>query len=66
MIPHSEERANAPRVAIVGAGVSGIAVARALRNADIEFTIFEKASEAGGTWRDNVYPGLKCDVPLLS
>jgi cation diffusion facilitator CzcD-associated flavoprotein CzcO len=27
------------------------------------FTIFEKADEVGGTWRDNTYPGLHCDVP---
>jgi cation diffusion facilitator CzcD-associated flavoprotein CzcO len=28
-----------------------------------EFTIFEKDSDLGGTWRDNTYPGLVCDVP---
>jgi cation diffusion facilitator CzcD-associated flavoprotein CzcO len=55
-----------PRVAVVGAGVSGIAVGRAMRKAGVPFTIFEKASEAGGTWRDNTYPGLKCDVPLFA
>jgi cation diffusion facilitator CzcD-associated flavoprotein CzcO len=27
------------------------------------FTIFEKADDVGGTWRDNTYPGLHCDVP---
>lgn len=27
------------------------------------FTIFEKAKTIGGTWRDNTYPGLACDVP---
>ncbi|MGH3560791.1 MAG: flavin-containing monooxygenase, partial [Mycobacterium sp.] len=27
------------------------------------YTIFEKADEIGGTWRDNTYPGLTCDVP---
>lgn len=27
------------------------------------FTIFEKASSLGGTWRDNTYPGAACDVP---
>src|ERR1700691_3369667 len=27
------------------------------------FSIFEKADDVGGTWRDNTYPGLTCDVP---
>jgi cation diffusion facilitator CzcD-associated flavoprotein CzcO len=27
------------------------------------FTIYEKASTLGGTWRDNTYPGLTCDIP---
>ncbi len=28
-----------------------------------DFTVYEKASSVGGTWRDNTYPGLTCDVP---
>lgn len=53
-----------PRVAIVGAGASGIALAVKLRRAGIDtFTVFEKAERVGGTWRDNTYPGLYCDVP---
>ncbi|HVK98611.1 MAG TPA: NAD(P)/FAD-dependent oxidoreductase, partial [Dongiaceae bacterium] len=28
-----------------------------------DFEILEKADSAGGTWRDNTYPGLACDVP---
>ncbi len=28
-----------------------------------DFTIYEKADEVGGTWRENRYPGLTCDVP---
>lgn len=53
-----------PSVAIIGAGMSGICVAIKLRQAGItDTTIYEKASEVGGTWRDNTYPGLSCDVP---
>jgi cation diffusion facilitator CzcD-associated flavoprotein CzcO len=52
-----------PEVAIVGAGVSGLAMAIKLAEAGIPFTVFEKADEIGGTWRDNTYPGLVCDVP---
>src|SRR3954451_13338590 len=50
-------------VAVIGAGVSGLAMGLRLRRAGYDFTIFEKASEVGGTWRDNRYPGLTIDVP---
>ncbi|MCV7330952.1 flavin-containing monooxygenase [Mycobacterium cookii] len=52
------------RVAIIGAGMSGICMAVKLQDAGIDsFTIFEKADDVGGTWRDNTYPGLTCDIP---
>lgn len=52
------------KVAIVGAGASGIAAAVRLHEAGVtDFTVYEKAGDVGGTWRDNVYPGLTCDVP---
>jgi cation diffusion facilitator CzcD-associated flavoprotein CzcO len=52
------------KVAIIGAGMSGICMAAKLQDAGIDtFTIFEKAKDVGGTWRDNTYPGLTCDVP---
>jgi cation diffusion facilitator CzcD-associated flavoprotein CzcO len=51
------------RVAIVGAGMSGLYMAEMLqRRADVTFTVYEKAGEIGGTWRDNTYPGLFVDV----
>ena len=28
-----------------------------------DFTIYEKANRLGGTWRENTYPGIACDVP---
>lgn len=53
-----------PEVAIIGAGISGLCTAIKLREAGIEsFTIYEKSDRVGGTWRDNTYPGLFCDVP---
>ncbi len=51
-------------IAIIGAGFAGIGAAIQLQKAGIEsFTIFERAGEIGGTWRDNTYPGAACDVP---
>ncbi len=53
-----------PRIAIVGAGLSGIGAVIKLREAGYtDITVYEKADRIGGTWRDNHYPGLSCDVP---
>jgi len=50
-------------IAIIGAGFAGIGAAIQLIKAGIHsFTIFERADEVGGTWRDNTYPGCACDV----
>ena len=52
------------RIAVIGAGAGGIATVIRLRErGDHEVVVFEKASEPGGTWRDNTYPGITCDVP---
>lgn len=49
---------------IVGAGFAGIAAALALRAEGVsDFVILERADAVGGTWRDNIYPGVACDVP---
>ncbi|TNC24667.1 NAD(P)/FAD-dependent oxidoreductase [Amycolatopsis alkalitolerans] len=28
-----------------------------------DFTVFERAGDIGGVWRENTYPGAACDVP---
>ena len=51
------------RYAIIGAGMGGILAAIKLKGAgDADFTIYEKGDGVGGTWRENRYPGLTCDV----
>ncbi|MEE9608497.1 MAG: NAD(P)/FAD-dependent oxidoreductase [Myxococcota bacterium] len=51
-------------ICIVGAGMSGLLMGIRLKQAGIEnFRIYEKAASLGGTWRENTYPGLTCDVP---
>ncbi|MFP6736203.1 MAG: NAD(P)/FAD-dependent oxidoreductase, partial [Rhodospirillales bacterium] len=50
------------RVVVAGAGIAGLFMAEELKRAGIEFTVYEKAGEVGGTWRDNTYPGLYVDV----
>ncbi len=52
------------RVAVIGAGMAGILSVIKLGEAGIDdVTVFEKADRVGGTWRENTYPGLTCDVP---
>ncbi|WP_167858539.1 flavin-containing monooxygenase [Methylobacterium nonmethylotrophicum] len=52
------------RVAIIGAGLSGIVMGLRLKRAGFhDFVLLEKAGRLGGTWRDNAYPGVACDVP---
>jgi cation diffusion facilitator CzcD-associated flavoprotein CzcO len=49
---------------IVGAGFGGIAAAIELgRHGITDVKILEKASDFGGTWFYNSYPGATCDVP---
>lgn len=50
-------------VVIVGAGFAGVAAAIELRDAGREVVVVERADRVGGTWRENVYPGVACDVP---
>jgi cation diffusion facilitator CzcD-associated flavoprotein CzcO len=52
------------RIIIIGAGMAGVLSGIKLREAgEHDFVIYEKAHAIGGTWRDNTYPGLACDVP---
>ncbi len=39
-----------PRVCVIGAGSSGIAVAKSLRDRGIPFDVFEKSDRVGGNW----------------
>jgi len=49
---------------VVGAGFAGLAMVGALRRAGRDdVVVLERASDVGGTWRDNTYPGVACDVP---
>ena len=53
------------RVTIIGAGLSGIALyIRLLQHVPgVQITILENNPKAGGTWYENRYPGVACDIP---
>jgi cation diffusion facilitator CzcD-associated flavoprotein CzcO len=62
--PGADETPADFRVAIVGTGFSGLGMAIRLKQEGIDdFVVFERADDVGGTWRDNTYPGVACDVP---
>ncbi len=50
-------------VLVVGAGFGGLAAAHALKGRGEDFAVLERATEVGGVWRDNTYPGCACDIP---
>ncbi|HZZ48898.1 MAG TPA: NAD(P)/FAD-dependent oxidoreductase [Pseudonocardia sp.] len=51
---------------IIGAGFAGLGTAVKLTEAGVDdLVILERAEELGGTWRDNTYPGVACDIPSL-
>lgn len=51
------------RTVILGAGFGGLGMGCTLeRGGEDDFIIFEQASELGGVWRDNTYPGAACDT----
>jgi cation diffusion facilitator CzcD-associated flavoprotein CzcO len=54
------------RIVIIGSGFGGLGLAIQLKRAGIDsFTILERSTSLGGTWRDNSYPGAACDVPSM-
>src|SRR5947208_126989 len=51
------------RAAVVGSGFAGIGASIALGRSGVDHVVLERADDLGGTWRDNRYPGCRCDVP---
>ncbi|HEU4947988.1 MAG TPA: NAD(P)/FAD-dependent oxidoreductase [Kribbella sp.] len=52
------------RIAVIGTGFAGLGMAIRLKQAGYDdFVLLERAEDVGGTWRDNTYPGCRCDVP---
>ena len=50
-------------VIVIGTGFAGIGMGINIKKAGLtNFTILERGTDVGGTWRDNHYPGAACDV----
>ena len=52
-------------VVVVGAGFSGLYLLHKLRALGMRTRVFEGASDVGGTWYWNRYPGARCDVESM-
>lgn len=50
------------RVAIIGAGLAGVAMGVQLAKLGIPFTIYERRAEVGGVWSINTYPDVRVDT----
>ncbi len=60
------------RVITVGAGFSGLIFAHKVQHEYVkemselvEHVIYETKDVVGGTWFNNTYPGVQCDVPSV-
>ncbi|KAF7516141.1 hypothetical protein PCG10_002426 [Penicillium crustosum] len=70
-VPCAEQPAYARRklkIICIGAGYSGLTLAHKidheLKLGDfVELKTYEKNPEVGGTWFENTYPGVACDIP---
>jgi cyclohexanone monooxygenase len=52
-------------VVVVGAGFAGLYMLHRLRGMGLQVQVLEAASDVGGTWYWNRYPGARCDVESM-
>ena len=70
-VPIQEHYRGQPRplkIITIGAGFSGLIMAHKIQNQykfgdRIDHVIYEKNPDIGGTWYENRYPGVACDLP---
>lgn len=62
-LPRTTSIPQTTTVAIIGAGIAGIAVALAAAEEGVQFSIFDRHDEVGGTWLTTTYPGIGVDTP---
>lgn len=55
------------RIVCMGAGYSGlmmgIIVSERMQRDNVDFVIYDRNDDLGGTWLENKYPGCQCDIP---
>ena len=63
VLPRTASLPEGFRVAIIGAGIAGLSAALELADAGIDYQIFDRNDEVGGTWYTTTYPGIGVDTP---
>ncbi|KAL3482110.1 hypothetical protein BJX99DRAFT_268504 [Aspergillus californicus] len=53
------------KVGVIGAGLAGITagVLLPVKLPGLDLRIYDKNADVGGTWFENTYPGVRCDIP---
>ena len=66
---HTREMSQHPKACIIGAGISGLSMAKALRDKGVPFDCFEMSDQVGGNWvfknkngRSSAYRSLHIDT----
>lgn len=62
-LPRTTPIPSTTTMAIIGAGIAGIAVALAAAEEGVHFEIYDRNHEVGGTWLTTNYPGIGVDTP---
>lgn len=63
VLPRTAKHPDEFRVAVIGAGIAGLTAALELADAGIDYQIFDRNDEVGGTWYTTTYPGIGVDTP---
>lgn len=51
------------KLLVIGAGLTGLVAGIKLEEAGYDYVTIEKNPEVGGTWYENIYPGVGVDTP---
>ncbi|KAJ5924467.1 hypothetical protein N7466_008654 [Penicillium verhagenii] len=62
---HPVDQVRPIKVGIIGAGLTGITAGVLLpaKLPGLDLRIYDKNANVGGTWFENTYPGVRCDIP---
>jgi len=63
VIPRTGPLPETLTLAIIGGGLAGIAAAMAATREGIDYQLFERGDQLGGTWSIQTYPGIGVDTP---
>ncbi|KAL4756207.1 flavin-containing monooxygenase [Aspergillus foveolatus] len=62
---HPIDQVRPIKVGVIGGGLSGITAGILLpvKLPGLDLRIYDKNADLGGTWFENTYPGVRCDIP---